>query len=470
MAGLIGPVTVANLTAAAGVVTTIDGWWPALNLTWRTPVPASITRIVAQVRELGSTSVSETVLTPNAGAASVVNGVAVGQHLQVRLSPAGAPGLPFQPTPWVDVTTPWDALIAALDGLSVGCFKIVCGMGVPSRTDLPNGSLYVREDVSQLWRYVEAKSVSVSAANIVGSLITTGSNTVTLSGFDATKVVRFSKPLAADSGGLLTWDAYSAWPSDGYSGVNPPPVAGQTWQNFVYVYGNNGSSDTLLWTAPLSANNYLTAADAYAALAAELPQSFSGYSTYKVVAGNDPNPSDNRGGLSVLVEELTPGWVMMSDLTSILLNGVEVEDAPRSINFVGDLAVTSDGHGGVTVTPSRRGPYVDIVCSEDLAAGKFVSFWSSSGAKVRKADNTDDTKQADGWVAQAFTSGQTARVYTGGINDTVSGLTPGALYFLGTSGGVITSPPTSTGTWRQELGRAADATHLPFTNKSGSLN
>jgi hypothetical protein len=25
----IGPVTVANLTAAAGVMTTVDGWWPA---------------------------------------------------------------------------------------------------------------------------------------------------------------------------------------------------------------------------------------------------------------------------------------------------------------------------------------------------------------------------------------------------------------------------------------------------------
>jgi hypothetical protein len=113
----IGPVTVANLTAAAGVMTTVDGWWPALSLTWLTPVPASITKITAQVREFGGTTVAETVLSATdlaAGTATVVNGVSVGQHLQVRLSPAGAPGLPFQATPWVDVTTPWDELILAL--------------------------------------------------------------------------------------------------------------------------------------------------------------------------------------------------------------------------------------------------------------------------------------------------------------------------------------------------------------------
>jgi hypothetical protein len=138
--------------------------------------------------------------------------------------------------------------------------------------------------------------------NIPGTSITTGSNTVTLSGFATTDFIQFSKPAATSSGGLLTWDAYSAWPTDSYSGPNPPPVPGQTWQNFVSIYGNNGGGDVLLWTASLSANNYLTIADAFAALAAQMPQTFTGYLTYKVMAGNDPNPSDNRGGLSLLVQ------------------------------------------------------------------------------------------------------------------------------------------------------------------------
>lgn len=117
----VGPVSVANLTAAAGVTTTEDGWWPCLDITFRTPVPTSITKITAQVRERGAdgrySQPAETVLTKAeiaAGEAKIVNGVSVGQHLEIRLNPAGAPGLPFQATPWVEVTTSWDALMAAL--------------------------------------------------------------------------------------------------------------------------------------------------------------------------------------------------------------------------------------------------------------------------------------------------------------------------------------------------------------------
>jgi hypothetical protein len=353
------PVSVANLTAAAGALTGDDGfWWPCLNITFRTPVPPSITKITAQVRERGAdgkySQPADQVLTAAelaGGAAKIVNGVSVGQHLQVRLNPAGAPGLPFQATPWLDVTTPWDAIMGDIDGLTVGCVKIVCGVGEPTRTDLPIGSLYVEEVDGQLWQY---EVVATDAANIAGTSITTGSNTATLTGFDPAQAVRFSKPLAADSDGLLSWDAYSAWPSDGYSGSNPPPVHGQTWQNFVSIYGNNGGADTLLWTASLSANNYLTAAAAFAALAAQLPQSFTGYSTYKVEAGNDPNPGDNRGGLSVEVETL--GWVLKSDTTSFQSEGVEVASNPQSINFTGaGVAVSSDGEGTLTVDVSSGG-------------------------------------------------------------------------------------------------------------------
>jgi len=375
---LRGPVTVANLTAAAGALTGDDGfWWPCLNITWRTPVPPSITKITAQVREKGSdgrySQPAEQVLTADelaAGEAKIVNGVSVGQHLQVRLYPAGAPGLPFQPTPWVDVTTPWDAIMADLDGLTLGCVKIVCGVGEPTRTDLPIGSLYIEEGQGQIWQYEVG---GTDAANIAGTSITTGSNTATLTGYDPAKAVRFSKPLAADSDGLLSWDAYSAWPSDGYSGSNPPPVHGQTWQNFVSIYGNNGGSDTLLWSATLSANNYLTAAAAFAALAAQLPQTFTGYSTYKVEAGNDPNPGDNRGGLSVEVEAL--GWVLKSDTTSFQSEGVEVANNPRSINFTGTgVAVSSDGEGTLTVDISGGSLLVKNEGSSVEATTESINF------------------------------------------------------------------------------------------------
>lgn len=126
------------------------------------------------------------------------------------------------------------------------------------------------------------------------------------------------------------------------------------------------------------------------------------------------------------------------------------------------IAAAGGGGGGAAVT---------VTASENLAAGDAVSFWNSSGAKVRRADATDDTKQVDGFVKVAVTSGNPATVYLpGGVNDALTGLTPGAIYFLSTTPGALTvTPPTTGGQWLQEVGKAADATHLVFAPKTGSL-
>lgn len=110
-----------------------------------------------------------------------------------------------------------------------------------------------------------------------------------------------------------------------------------------------------------------------------------------------------------------------------------------------------------------------ITASENLAAGDLVSFWNSSGAKVRRADATDTTKPAQGFVLHAVTSGNPAAVsLPGAINSAVSGLTPGAIYYLDASPGAITTTPLSgAGQLNQEVGVAADATHLIFLPKTG---
>lgn len=140
--------------------------------------------------------------------------------------------------------------------------------------------------------------------NIIGTDFYAGANTVTLPGYAATDVLTFSKPLAASSGGRLLWDAWSSWPDDVGAGPPPVPVLGQTWGNYFEIYGNNGGADTLLFT--LSATNgffyYTTIAEAFAAAAALLPVTATGYTTYKVVTPNDPMPVGNRGGASILVE------------------------------------------------------------------------------------------------------------------------------------------------------------------------
>jgi len=382
---LRGPSSVANLTAEAGVTTTVDGWWPCLDLTFRTPLPPSITKITAQVRERGSDAgknppIAEQVLTADelaAGTAKIVNGVSVGQHLEVRLYPAGAPGLPFQATPWVEVTTSWDALMAALDGLTVGCVKIVCGEGEPTRTDLPIGSLYVEEGSGELWQYeAGAGDITTTAANIAGNVMAGSGRFATFSGVDPLALVTFSKPLAASSGGLLSWDAYSTWPNDGSNG-------GLTWANDANVLGNTGGADTTLFSFYTIPTYYATSAAAFAALAAELPVTLTGYSEYKVEATNDAGfNSDNRAGLSIKVVIANPGWVLKSDLTSIQDGGVEVEGNPRSINFVG-ATVTTDDERNVTVdVTGYTDEQVRDVMGAALTAGTGITVTPNDGSDI----------------------------------------------------------------------------------------
>ncbi len=49
----------------------------------------------------------------------------------------------------------------------------------------------------------------MTAVNIAGTALASPTNTVTVSGFTVTQIVRFSKPRAAASSGLLSYDAYS---------------------------------------------------------------------------------------------------------------------------------------------------------------------------------------------------------------------------------------------------------------------
>lgn len=146
-----------------------------------------------------------------------------------------------------------------------------------------------------------------AAVNIIGTDLKTGTNIVTLTGYDPTHLIRFSKPAAASSGGLLLYDAQSYWPTDAGDVPTASPVPGQTWDNTLSIYGNNGAADILLFQASGMGSPYFaTEAAAFAALAAQLPVNLTGYATYKVVGLDDPHPPDNRGGLSVLVEDLGP--------------------------------------------------------------------------------------------------------------------------------------------------------------------
>src|SRR5215216_5828739 len=90
-----------------------------------------------------------------------------------------------------------------------------------------------------------------------------------------------------------------------------------------------------------------------------------------------------------------------------------------------------DAGAGVSTQP--------VVASEAIGAGKFVNLYANGGVlNCRLADNSNG-RPAHGFVSSAVASAGTAAVYDlDAVNGGLTGLTVGAVYFLGTAGGVIT--------------------------------
>lgn len=131
------------------------------------------------------------------------------------------------------------------------------------------------------------------------------------------------------------------------------------------------------------------------------------------------------------------------------------------------VALGDDGRLDESLMPPGIGVEVDIIpASEALVAGDFVNIWTDAGvAKVRKADNANG-RVADGFVRTSVTSSADAAVYPlDGVNSNLTGLTPGADYWLGTAGGVTDAPLVETDVANankvsQYLGKALSATEL----------
>lgn len=103
-----------------------------------------------------------------------------------------------------------------------------------------------------------------------------------------------------------------------------------------------------------------------------------------------------------------------------------------------------------------------VTTSEALAAGDFVNIHNSSGAKARKADATVAGKHAHGFVLAGFGNGALATVYFEGLNNQVSGQTPGDVFLQTTPGLAGASPPSGNGNIVQKLGVALSATEINF--------
>jgi len=126
------------------------------------------------------------------------------------------------------------------------------------------------------------------------------------------------------------------------------------------------------------------------------------------------------------------------------------------------VALDSSGKIDVSVLPTGVGPDVkNILASEAIGAGKYVNIYDNGGtANIRLADNSN-SRPAHGFVKDAVANAAVGTVYFEGANDDLTGLTPGARYYLGTAGGVTITPPAfPAATIHQLLGSAISATEI----------
>lgn len=133
----------------------------------------------------------------------------------------------------------------------------------------------------------------------------------------------------------------------------------------------------------------------------------------------------------------------------------------------GDLvALGADGKLDASLMPAGFGQNtIPAVAAESLAAHDVVNLYNNAGTiNVRKADATAEGKEANGFVTAAYALGASATVYTeGNILSGMSGLTPGARYYLSTTPGQVTAVPVSAaGNVDQCVGVAASDTTLVF--------
>ena len=129
-------------------------------------------------------------------------------------------------------------------------------------------------------------------------------------------------------------------------------------------------------------------------------------------------------------------------------------------------ALDAAGLLDITMMPAGVGANTkSLAASEALAAGDFVNIWDDSGTpKMRKADGSAAGKEANGFVLASVESAATGTCYLTGVNNQLTGLTGGTVYYLSeaTPGAATATAPSTATNIVQRLGKALSATELSF--------
>jgi hypothetical protein len=108
---------------------------------------------------------------------------------------------------------------------------------------------------------------------------------------------------------------------------------------------------------------------------------------------------------------------------------------------------------------------VTLVTSVNLAAGDLVNIYSNTGTPTAQHADASLALRANGYVKTASTSPATNVVYFDGIL-TTTGITPGTEYYLGNSGQVTSTPPSTAGYLSQDIGVGLSTTTINFIANS----
>lgn len=158
----------------------------------------------------------------------------------------------------------------------------------------------------------------------------------------------------------------------------------------------------------------------------------------------------------------------MADKYIALINGVdqEVEGTVTggTPTQAGDLvALDNSGRLDSSVLPVGVGADVFVTTAfETLAAGAFV-YIRPDGSAANASGNSGGNA-AIGFVLAGSAAAAPATVYFDGQNNALTGLTPGARYYLSdsTPGAATATPVVGAGKIHQFLGRAISATTISF--------
>lgn len=154
------------------------------------------------------------------------------------------------------------------------------------------------------------------------------------------------------------------------------------------------------------------------------------------------------------------------DTTQGIFREVEATTASSGSSDAGKIVgLNASGKIDMTMLPAGVGAEArTVVAGENLSAGQLVNIYNDSDTvKARKADASNG-RVAHGYVIESVAAGAQVTVYLDGTITGLTGLTPGATYFLSSStpGGVGQAPPTVSGYYAQAVGYAVSATELVF--------